>query len=109
MKIGVERHEGCAVVKLRGSADMTEEEPLRTELEALAKEQLPLVVLDLAELDFIGSAALSAIVYGHLKSRHHQGQIRLACPQPAVLDVVRRTRLTSLFPVFDTLEQAMTP
>ena len=91
------------------SAEIAEEGPLRAELEALASQRLPVIVLDLTDLDFINSAALSAIVYGHLKCRHHDGRIRLARPKPAVLQVLQRTRLTTLFPVYDSPNEAMAP
>ena len=97
------------MVKLWGCSEMAEWGQLRNELEALARERQAIIVLDLTQLEFIGSDGLSAVVHGHLKGRHHQGEIRLACPRPSVLDVIQRTRLTQLFPVYDSVEAAMKP
>ena len=107
LRVEFRRRGRYAVIRLRGSAGMAESALLRTQLEALAGEKVPVIVLDLSGLEFIGSAGLAAIVHGHLKSREHHGQIRLAAPQPAVLEVIKRTRLTVLFPVYASVEQAV--
>jgi len=109
LSVCVERGPHCAVVRLSGAAEMAEWGRLRNELEALAREKQAIIVLDLTQLGFIGSEGLAAVVHGHLKGRHHQGQIRLACPGPSVLDVIQRTRLTQLFPIYDSVEAAMKP
>ena len=113
LEINVQRQGAHAVVRLCGSAGIGQVGPLRDALYELAAKDVRLIVLDLHDLDFIGSAGLAAIVSGYLQmcgyqqSRHHPGLIRLAAPQPAVLDVIRRTRLTELFPVYDSVEQAI--
>ena len=65
-------------------------------------------MLDLHEMDFICSLGLGAIINGHLKSRHHQGQIRLVGPVPPVRELLETTRLTKLFGIYDSVEQALT-
>ena len=107
LKIDVQQQGSSAVVRLEGSAGIYDDDSLRQSLENLADQNVQIVVLDLASLDFIESAGLAAIVFGHLKNRHHQGQIRLAAPRDAVLQVIRRARLDILFPVFDSVEQAL--
>ena len=97
----------ATVVRLKGSASMTEAERIRSKLVALAEKRIPTIVLDLAKMDFICSAGLGAIISAHLRSRHHNGQIRLAAPQPAVMRLLETTRLTKLFPVFKDVEEAV--
>jgi anti-anti-sigma factor len=103
----VKRSPRAAVVRISGSASMNEADKLRERLETLAGEKFPLVVLDLSGLDFICSLGLGAIILMHLKNRHHDGQIRLVAPQPAVQELLETTRLTKLFPIFPTVEQAV--
>ena len=107
LRLDVERRDRAVVVHLAGSLGMVEAEPLRQQLERLAAEQVPRTVLDLGGLDFIGSAGLAAVVFGHLRNRHHQGVICLAHPRPAVREVLERTRLTCLFPVYESVDQAL--
>jgi anti-sigma B factor antagonist len=97
----------AAVVKLRGSADMFCAGRLRQRLVRLHAARVPLIVFDLSETDFIGSAALSAIIASHLLSREHDGQVRLAGPHPNVVGVLRRTRLDELLAVYPTIEAAV--
>jgi anti-sigma B factor antagonist len=95
-----------AVVKVSGSAGMNEAEKMRRTLEKLAVERTPVIVLELSEMDFICSLGLGAIIHAHLKARHHEGQIRLVNPQPAVRELLETTRLTKLFPIFASVEEA---
>ena len=103
----VHRYDGGVVVRLCGVAGMVEAEGVRKQLETLADDDAAVIVLDLTDLAFIGSAGLTAIVCAYLKGRRHKGEIRLAAPQPAVLGVLERTRLTALFPVYATVAQAV--
>ena len=104
----IRRLDQVTLVALCGSAGMAEAQDLRGELESLADEEAPVIVLDLQGLDFIGSPGLAAIIFCHLKECRHHGQIRLVAPQPAVLEVFERIRLTELFPVYASVEEAMT-
>jgi len=112
-EIDVQRQGSHAVLRLCDSGGIGQVDPLREALYELASKGVRLVVLDLHDLDFIGSAGLAAIVSGYLQmcgyqqSRHHQSLIKLAAPDPGVLDVMRRARPTELFPVYDSIEQAM--
>ena len=107
LDIRIERRGRAVIVRLAGSAAMTETDRLQKCLVDLAAEEFPLTVLDLHDLSFIGSAGLAAIVYGHLKNRHHGGQIRLAALQAKVLEIFEKTRLTKLFDVYASTDEAM--
>jgi anti-sigma B factor antagonist len=107
LEIDVERHGRVVVVRLRGSAGMAQAERLCNQLKTLGAERPAITVLDLSQLDFIGSAGLGAILQGYLRSRCYHGHIRLAAPQPRVLAVLERTRLMKLFGVYETVERAM--
>ena len=96
------------IVHIGGSVSMHEADKLRLHLEQLAGKQVPTIVLDLSKMDFICSSGLGAIILGHLKCRHHQGVLRLAEPQPAVRELLETTRLTKVFPPYDSVEQALT-
>jgi anti-anti-sigma factor len=107
LRIDVEDEGDNAVVHLRGAADMDQADALQDRMVALAKERRPIVVLDLSELEFIGSPGLAAIVHGYVKSRHHNGRFRLLNPAATIREVFERTRLTCLFPVCTSLDEAM--
>ncbi|MHC4717032.1 MAG: STAS domain-containing protein [Planctomycetota bacterium] len=105
----VQRRDQAAVLKISGSVAITEAEPLREKIEELVAERMSVIVLDLSEMDFICSLGLGAIISGHLKCRHHLGQIKLVAPTPPVRELLETTRLTKLFGVYDSLDEALPP
>ena len=107
LTLDVRKAGAAAVVEISGSADIRESPKLQRALEELAACRTALIVLDLSAMEFICSQGLGAIITGHLKSRHHKGQIRLVNPQPAVRELLETTRLTKLFPIFSSLDQAL--
>ena len=107
MEIAV-RHEGdAAVVKLVGSAGMEEADELRQRLLAIADQKPRVMVLDMADLDFICSVGLGGMVASCLRCWRHQGVVRLVRPRPAIHEVLTKTKLTALFEVFDSVEEAL--
>jgi anti-sigma B factor antagonist len=107
LRLTVREVGSVAVVGVRGSAGMEAADKLRVKLEELAVKEVPIIVLDLKDMDFICSLGLGAIISGHLKCRHHNGQIRLVNPQPAVLQLLETTRLTKLFPIYTSVDDAV--
>ncbi len=107
LDVDVERRNGVAIVRLHGSAGVESADRLQEALDALAKEQFPLTILDLGHVEHIGSAGLARIVFGHLRNRHHRGEVRLAAPNATIRDVLEKTRLNALMGVYPTVEEAM--
>jgi len=95
------------VLTMHGSARMADAETMRTALAELTENQTTLIVLDMTDLDFICSVGLGAIISGHLRTRHYQGRICLVSPKPPVMELLETTRLTQLFSIFPTVEQAL--
>jgi len=107
LSLHVERTDRAAIVHIRGSAGMNEAESLRETLEQVAGWKPEVIVLDLRQMDFICSTGLSAVLDGHLRCRHHHGRILLVNPQPAVRQLLETTRLTKLFPICASVEEAV--
>lgn len=105
--IEVESAEGAQVVRPIGSCTMEVAESLSRRLLELASTPQPLVVIDLAKLDFIESTGLGGLVSGYLRARRQGGEIRLLSPAPAIRELLELTRLTQLFQVHGTLKDAL--
>lgn len=95
------------VVRIHGSAGMGEAEELQAKLDELVATEVPRIVIDLSGMNFISSSGLGALIAAHLRSRKHGQQVRLVNPQKAVLDVLETTRLTKLFDIYSSLDQAL--
>ena len=106
-QIEAESHSSGAVVRLLGSCSMDCAAELTDRLVKLATEPHPVIVLDLSQLEFIESSGLGGIVAAHLKCRRRNAELRIAAPQPAILRILKLTRLTDLFRVFDSAEAAL--
>lgn len=96
----------AAVVRLVGSAGIAEAGRLADTMGELVVRQVPLIVVDLSRTDFICSAGLGAMIDAHVRSRAHGGKVRLVNPTPAVRTLLETTRLTTLFDIYDSVEQA---
>jgi len=105
--IEVEHRPEAVVVWLAGSCTMTVAAQLGERLVQLASEPAPLIVVDMAGLDFIESTGLGGLVAGYLRSRRYRNEVRLVSLQPSIHHLFELTRLTQLFRVFDTLDDAL--
>jgi len=103
----VTKRDNAVVLTVAGSVSISNADDLQGKMEELAAERTPVIVLDLKGMDFICSVGLGAIIVGHLKCRHHAGQIRLACPADSVRELLETTRLDKLFDIYDTVEEAL--
>lgn len=103
----VERREGVVVLRLAGSCTMDVASELGEAIKKLASETHRTIVLDMAALDFIESTGLGSIVAGYLRLRRHQGEIRLTAPSEAIMRLLELTRLTQLFEIYKTMDEAL--
>ncbi len=103
----VERLGDAVVLRLSGSCTMDVADGLTEAMVKLAAESVPLILLELSELDFIESTGLGGIVAGYLRLRRNQGEVKVVAPMPAIKDLLDLTRLSQLFPVYKTIEEAM--
>ena len=95
------------VCRLAGSATMDTCEQLNEELSRAAENKPALLVIDLERLEFICSLGLGAIVTAYLRARRYGGRLCLTAPQPAVRELIEMTKLAVLFPVCESVEEAL--
>ncbi len=95
------------VVSVDGSVGVTEADVLRSRLEPLARSTAPVIAIDLSKMDFISSPGLSVLLKLAQRARTWDGQVSLVAPRPIIRDLLDRTRLTEIFPIYETTEEAM--
>ena len=105
--LDVQRTGTAVVVRVRGSAGMGEAGYLKDQLEYLAESDVRVIVLDLADLSFISSAGLGALLSARARIGSLGGQIRLVHPQPFVRQILEVTHLNQLFVIFPNLDDAL--
>nr|WP_230415548.1 STAS domain-containing protein [Micromonospora tarapacensis] len=65
------------------------------------------VVVNLAHVDVIDSAGLGLLVRAHREVREHGGRLCLAAPSRFIRTVLHTMKLDGLFPIFDSLDDAV--
>jgi anti-sigma B factor antagonist len=97
--------DGRVVAVLRGDLDVTQAARVAVELSAIATRERA-VIVDLADLDFLDSSGLAALVLARRHARDSGGDLLLAAPQRQVLRFLSVTRLIDVLAVQASVEDA---
>lgn len=65
------------------------------------------IIIDLSEVDFMDSSGLSALVSGMKTLRKTGGRLCICNANAQIRTAMRLTMLDRVFPIFDTLEEAL--
>jgi anti-anti-sigma factor len=98
---------GVVVLAVTGELDLLTTDTLTSKLrEALAPPN-KVVVLDMSEVQFLGSAGLSALVAGAESAKSGGIDFRLVASERVILRPLEITGIRSTFTVFDSVESAL--
>jgi len=100
-------HPQGVIVRIAGDCNATFIEKLDNELDRVAALHPPLVVLDLAGLEFIASLGLGSLLGFRQRIDRAGGRVRIAAAKPAVLDAFKRASLRAMFASADTVDEAL--
>ncbi|MEU4579375.1 STAS domain-containing protein [Nonomuraea sp. ATR24] len=101
------RHGEMVVVSLAGEVDADNVTEVRECLDQAVRTHGPRLVVDLSKLTFIDTTGLGVLVRQLASLRDRDGTMALVAPDGQVLRRLRRTNLAPLFPIYDTLSQAL--
>ncbi|MBF8188719.1 STAS domain-containing protein [Nonomuraea sp. K274] len=102
------RHGELVVVTLTGEVDADNVSQVRKCLDEAVAAHGPRLVVDLTGLTFIDTTGLGVLVRQLATLRDRDGTMALVAPDGQVLRRLRRTNLAPLFPIYDTLSDALT-
>lgn len=97
---------GCTVIEVHGDLDMATAPQLREGLQRLVDAGDRQVVVDLAEVPFMDSSALGALVVMMKALRDVGGRLSLAGVQPAVLSVLKITSVDRVIDMYADVQEA---
>jgi len=104
---GPSNTDGVLVLHLVGEFDGASRSNM-SELVAQALARRPsALVLDLTEVDFLGSAALSVLVDARRKADQHGVELGVVAARRVTLLPLELTGLTRIFPVFPSVRDAL--
>jgi anti-sigma B factor antagonist len=97
-----------AIVALGGEVDAHSAPRLRDGLRELFDDGRFRIVVEADRVEFMDSTALGVLVNGFKRATEHDGILAVVCTRPNVIRLLEITGLDKVFPVFSSLEQAMT-
>ena len=103
----IERVEdGITVFELKGRIDTEGAVDIDLALQAAESAGQHKMVLDMAQVRYIGSAGLRTLADVRTKNREADGDLRLVALNPGLMRVFRIIGFDRIFSIYDTLEAA---
>jgi anti-sigma B factor antagonist len=102
------RHENQTIVLvLAGEIDMKCSPKLRNKFMELLRNEPPLFVINMQQVEFMDSSGLGVLVEVLKCSRRYGGQLKLVGLGRSVRNIFEISRLDSVFQIYDTEEEAL--
>lgn len=105
--LDVTERDGWAVLAVTGEVDVATAPRLREQLVGLVTEGRHRIAVDLEGVDFLDSTGLGVLVGALKRVRTHDGELALVCTQPRILKVFEITGLTKVFPMYGSVDEAV--
>jgi anti-anti-sigma factor len=105
VKLGIRDGDGHVIVELFGELDVTDAAAVVAAFAVIGARQ-PVIIVDLAGMDFIDSSGVAALARGRKLARDAGGDLLLAAPGREVLRTLTLTRLIDTFPVHASVNEA---
>jgi len=94
------RPDGVLFVTLRGDIDYTNANDVVDVVRAAVRSERPEAIrVDMGAVEFLDSSGIAVLVKAMKAAREAGADYRVAAPRPRVLDQLRMTGLTDLFPI----------
>jgi anti-sigma B factor antagonist len=98
--------EGVAVLKLDGRLNMVAAPRLKEAVDQVVEEGRSRVVVDMADVTFMDSSGLGALIAGLKKARQRSGDLRISGINDQVATVLRLTNLDRVLRAHSSVEAA---
>ncbi len=94
------------VVKADGGLNARTADAFVTDLEKLVDTGLRKIIVDCAQLNYISSYGLGVLVRLHSRLARHGGNVKIASVKGVIVDVLRLTRLNTIFEIYPDVDRA---
>jgi anti-anti-sigma factor len=110
MNVAARRYANALVLRVHGRLDQDTCEDFRVELlpliDRVAREKA-ILVLDLAELEYVSSAGLRCFLIASREMKAKDGRVVLAALQPMVAEIFAISHFDQVFQVYPTVPAAL--
>jgi len=107
LQVQIEPRDGVVVVRLSGDGGTSGTNCLQSALPRVAALRPALIIFDLADVVFVASLFMGVMVGFRHDVLREGGEVRLAALQPNVENAFRTARLTELFPITSSVDEAL--
>lgn len=108
LRIDIREPHGVAVLELRGRLVFGEEcDCLRGQIKQLLAADKKRIVLNLEKVSYSDSAGLGCLAGAFTSVMKNGGELKLIRPSQKIQEVLNLTRLSAIFPVYATEEEAL--
>ncbi len=102
------RSEGdWTIIDVKGEVDVYTAPKLRETFVDLVEKGIHQIVVDLEGVEFLDSTGLGVLVGGLKRVKSHDGTLALVCTKPKILKVFSITGLAKVFPIHETVQEAV--
>jgi anti-sigma B factor antagonist len=109
MKLEVTAGNGVSILRLKGDRlDAHNSEALKAKIKEVYEGGAKSVLVDLAEVRFIDSSGLGALVSGFKNAVSYKGSLALSGFQDQVSSMFELTRLNRVFDIYASEQEALT-
>lgn len=98
---------GVAIVSLKGRLDAASSQEAEQRMNALIDAGNKSILVNLGNLDYISSSGLRVLLASLKRLKKTGGDLRLACPKPAVRDVFTMAGFHRIFAIDDDEASAL--
>lgn len=107
MNFEQEHRERAAIFHLLSPLDFVHAPGFEKQIETQTEIYALRIILNFARCDYVDSSGFSMLVKLHRRCETKGGAVLIAAPPRHALLALKMSRLDRLFPVFDTVEEAL--
>jgi anti-sigma B factor antagonist len=105
--VQVRREGAVTVMQVTGEIDLHRSPELHTTLMAVCREKPPMLVIDLAGVEYMDSSGVGTLVHAYRLVKEYGGRMVLASMTDRVRSVFEISRLDQYFRISATVEEAI--
>lgn len=107
-QVKIEEQIGGVILHLKGQFIGGEEtDELREKLKDLASQDRIVVIINLEKVTYLNSTALGVLISAYTSFARKNGKVVLSCLGKSIENLFVITKLTLVFPIFETLDEAI--
>ena len=98
---------GICIISLRGDIGAETVGDFKTKMDGIINSSIKKYIMDFQEVSYLNSIGVGVVAAALKKVKKFQGNIKLINVSPAVQELFEMTRLTKVFEIFETEEDAV--